>query len=417
MTLLKQRTSRPILIGAEAEEAIHIACQIADVLAATPIPGAQAADVALFLAYLDGVRPDRGYIDRADALLDDAIAHLADEDRVDTGFGLYAGFLGPAWTMEHLAGRCFDVDGDPNESLDEPLLALLRRSPWEFHFDLMTGLTGMGVYALERLDRGSGTAMISAIVARLAELTRADGPGRTILTEPHLLLPEHRSVYPRGHHDLGVAHGIAGVIGLLAACIEARALGADAHALLADLVRWLLAQRGDVPGARFDYYVMDGVGHRGSRTAWCYGNPGIAAALLWAARVTDNAEWERDALELARGSLRRPYAETGVVDVTICHGSAGLAHVYNRLFQATGDPSFAAGARLWLADATHRRRIGEGLAGFGALWTNAQGEPEWRTDPGFLVGAAGVGLAYLAAASDVEPEWDRKLLATIPPRA
>jgi hypothetical protein len=32
-----------------------------------------------------------------------------------------------------------------------------------------------------------------------------------------------------------------------------------------------------------------------------------------------------------------------------------------------------------------------------------------------LIGAAGVGLALLAAVSDVEPAWDRLLLASIPP--
>jgi lantibiotic biosynthesis protein len=34
----------------------------------------------------------------------------------------------------------------------------------------------------------------------------------------------------------------------------------------------------------------------------------------------------------------------------------------------------------------------------------------WTGDPGFLTGAAGIGLALLAAVSPVEPEWDRLLL-------
>jgi hypothetical protein len=37
-------------------------------------------------------------------------------------------------------------------------------------------------------------------------------------------------------------------------------------------------------------------------------------------------------------------------------------------------------------------------------------------DPGFLTGAAGIGLALLAATSPVEPAWDRVLLASVPPR-
>jgi hypothetical protein len=37
-------------------------------------------------------------------------------------------------------------------------------------------------------------------------------------------------------------------------------------------------------------------------------------------------------------------------------------------------------------------------------------------DPGILTGAAGVALALLAAATPIEPSWDRMLLVSIPPR-
>jgi class I lanthipeptide synthase len=39
----------------------------------------------------------------------------------------------------------------------------------------------------------------------------------------------------------------------------------------------------------------------------------------------------------------------------------------------------------------------------------------WRGTPGLLTGAAGVGLALLAAATPVEPSWDRMLLVALPP--
>lgn len=34
--------------------------------------------------------------------------------------------------------------------------------------------------------------------------------------------------------------------------------------------------------------------------------------------------------------------------------------------------------------------------------------------PGFLTGAAGIGLALLGAVSPVEPSWDRLLLCSVP---
>jgi hypothetical protein len=40
----------------------------------------------------------------------------------------------------------------------------------------------------------------------------------------------------------------------------------------------------------------------------------------------------------------------------------------------------------------------------------------WDDDPTFLTGAAGVGLALLAAIEDVEPRWDALLLCDVPIR-
>jgi hypothetical protein len=63
------------------------------------------------------------------------------------------------------------------------------------------------------------------------------------------------------------------------------------------------------------------------------------------------------------------------------------------------------------------RKPGEGCGGY-LVWTS-DGQPntsKWTGDPGFLVGSAGIGLALLAAVSDVEPAWDRVLLTSVPPR-
>jgi hypothetical protein len=404
---------RPLLSGAEAEEALHVARAIGDALIALPPqPSNMASDLALFYAYLDAALPGSGYVDRAEARLDEAIATMADEASGALGFGLYDGPLGVAWVTEHLAARTFEFPSDPNEPLDAPLGALLESSPWQLHFDLISGLVGMGVYALERLDRAAGPAHLASILRRLRELAEPRSPGRTLLTTPETMVEPERRVHPRGYHNLGVAHGVPGVIGLLAACVERGVAGDEDVALLRDCVAWLLAQRIDAPQGRFAYYSIDGLAHGGSRTAWCYGDPGVAAVLLRAARVLREPAWEEAALALALDALSRPRELDGVVDVTLCHGTAGLGHLFNRLHQATGEAAFAAAARARFADGLLMRRADDSIAGFSAWGT---GVGRWMAEPGFLCGAAGVGLAYLAAATDIEPAWDRLLLASIPP--
>ena len=137
-------------------------------------------------------------------------------------------------------------------------------------------------------------------------------------------------------------------------------------------------------------------------------------ALLAAARRAGEAGWEREALAIARAAAERPEETAGVVDAGLCHGAAGVAHLFHRLFQATGDPTLERAAVAWYDRTLALRRSGAGIGGFLAWDPDATGAMGWRPTSGFLSGAAGVGLALLAGLTPVEPEWDRALQAAIP---
>ncbi len=135
-----------------------------------------------------------------------------------------------------------------------------------------------------------------------------------------------------------------------------------------------------------------------------------------AARAVGEASWEREAVDIARAAAGRDVEQSGVVDAGLCHGAAGAAHLFNRLYQATGDPALRAAALTWIEKALAYRQPGEGVGGY-RMWIVGEGEElDWRNDPGFLTGSGGVGLALLAAAAPVEPVWDRLLLTDVAPR-
>jgi hypothetical protein len=76
--------------------------------------------------------------------------------------------------------------------------------------------------------------------------------------------------------------------------------------------------------------------------------------------------------------------------------------------QATADSRLADAAQFWFARALEMRIPGRGIAGFAAREAGG-----WVADPGILTGAAGIGLALLAAITPIEPEWDRILLLSV----
>jgi hypothetical protein len=85
-------------------------------------------------------------------------------------------------------------------------------------------------------------------------------------------------------------------------------------------------------------------------------------------------------------------------------------HIYNRLWQATGEARFAKAARYWFGDGYRRVLAEEALEGL-----KNRNLPDWVMGSGLIMGVSGVGLAVLAAVTRTEPTWDAVMLMNLPP--
>jgi hypothetical protein len=403
---------QPLLRGALGDRARARVQAIVDDLAAGEQSAAgdpSLAEGSAGLALLHGYLAQGSVAVRC---LADATAAVADRPALAS---LYSGLAGVGWAVAHLRGRLPGLDDETDlAEIDEVLLDHLAQSPWTEDYDLIGGLVGFGVYALERLPGAAAVACLEQVIERLAETAEHAPEGVTWWTNPAWLSAETAAKHPHGYYNLGLAHGVPGVIALLGQACAAGVAVARARLLLEGAVSWLLAQEG--PGG-FSYWVEPEGPASPARLAWCYGDPGVAAALLGAARCVGEPTWERAALAIARRAARRPAEEAGVVDAGLCHGAAGLGHLFNRLFQATGEPEFGEAARSWFGRTLGLCRPGRGVGGYEAWQLGDDGALTWVADPGLLTGAAGIALALRAATTAVEPAWDRVLLVAVPPPA
>jgi hypothetical protein len=127
--------------------------------------------------------------------------------------------------------------------------------------------------------------------------------------------------------------------------------------------------------------------NRRAPDAWCYGDPGVAAALLLTARALRDVSLERAALEMAHAAAARSVATNAVSDSWLCHGSAGLAHLFHRIGRDANDATLLEAARHWLARSLE--------------------EPRGKDhEDSLLEGSPGKALA-LASALGADMSWDR----------
>jgi hypothetical protein len=266
-------------------------------------------------------------------------------------------------------------------------------------YDLIFGLTGIGSYLLRREQHHPLLAEVLSYLVALTKPLRIAGravPGWWTETGP---TGRTSPDFPAGHGNLGMAHGIAGPLALLATAMRRGAI-VDGHAeAIGTICAWLDQWRQDGPnGPWWPEWITaaelhDRRVHRVGphRPSWCYGTPGLARAQQLAALATGDAARQHRAEQALARCLADPAQLDRITDDTICHGTAGVFQTAWRAASEAASPAIA-------DQLPHLRGLLPGTLSTANL--------------GLLNGAAGVALALETAATDTAPasEWDACLL-------
>jgi lantibiotic biosynthesis protein len=410
----------PLLDGDRREAALRMVDEIALALAELrPGEGPFSAIVhdapalAVLFAYLSRARCSAQDGARAAQYLELAVEAAAATPLVPSFDG---GLAGVGWAAVQLR-RILGLElGDLCAAIDAALLDHLTEVGWSGTYDLVSGVVGVGASALERLPSPSAHASLDWIIGSLEQAARPCAGGITWWTDSAWLPPEQGARYPRGCHDLSVAHGMPGVAALLARAAAAGIQTRRARSLCEAATGWLEAHDAEYPSG-LPYRIDSDAPTRPppARLAWCGGDLGVAAVRMATARAAGRPDWADSARALARRVAARPHALSDVRDAGLCHGAAGVGHVFNRLYQATGAEALADAARFWFDQVLLLRQPARGIAGFAALVAKA-GSFRWLPVLGLIDGVSGIALALLAAASPQEPYWDGILLLSNPER-
>ena len=279
-------------------------------------------------------------------------------------------------------------------------IASAARPPMS-EFDLVRGLTGLGAYLLHFEPDPCLLLRVLDYLVRLTEPVPADDDAGT--RAPGWWTGDNPGVQAGadgGHANLGMAHGIAGPLALLALAAR-REITVPGHAEAIDRIcAWLDAWR--QPGTAGPWWptwitLADLRDQRTSqpgpgRPSWCYGTPGLARAQQLAAIARRDRARQADAEHALARCVSDPAQTARLSEPGLCHGWAGTAAT---TWHAARD---AAGTGLGTATEPLAR----------ALARSARGShPD-----GLINGSAGAALTLHAIATQTPGPWPGCLLIT-----
>ncbi|MCD4665285.1 MAG: lanthionine synthetase C family protein [Bacteroidales bacterium] len=361
--------------------------------------------IALFFLYYAKYKDDQKYYNIGLELITEIFGNI-NNDYVHNTFA--GGLSGVGWAFSHLVQNDF-IDAEIDEvlgELDEFIYSSMIYNIHNGNYDFLHGALGNWMFFMNRTSEKKYEDYLIKLIDEIEKTSHKDkGGGLKWKSE---LNPETGKI----GYNISLSHGMASIISVLSKVYTLKIDADRVLYLLQGAVRYLLNQKLDKEkyGFNFPHLAKESLEEISrSRLAWCYGDLGIGMSLYLASRRLGNKDWEKEALDvLLHSTQRRSLSENDVVDAGICHGTSGIAHIYNRMFFYTGIDDFKNASYFWIKETLRMAKFEDGFSGY-KMWRSEK-HGGWKAEAGLLEGVAGIGLALISAISDIEPAWDECLL-------
>jgi len=356
----------------------------------------------LFLFYYARYSKSEKYSTIAEAYAERLFNRFLNESRLHT---FCDGFSGILYLFEFLREHNFinmDVS-DSQSAIDNYLIAQMRSNIQQSYYDFMHGALGVGLYFLKK---GTNSECIQEIVDFLYQTAEKESDNQIFKWRSVIDHENNRIGY-----NLSLSHGISSIIIFLSRVAKSGVNDKKVMEMLSGAVKYILSQQRDFNqfGSYFLNYIpidfQEYVPPK-SRMAWCYGDLGIGIAIWQAGKDIDNTVWKAKGVEiLIQSTKRRTFTESLINDAGICHGSAGLAMIYHRMYLETSRREFKDATDFWVKQTLNFSRFNDGLAGYKTALKD-----ELINDNSLLTGISGIGLVLSSFLSEDKQAWDEMFL-------
>lgn len=215
-------------------------------------------------------------------------------------------------------------------------------------YELIQGLAGIGVYGLSHRSDPHLADMTRQILRILVDLTKPiHWEGRSVpgwyVPVDFLSNEGDKKHYPKGNFNLGLSHGITGILALLSIAVL-RGFSVEGQLEAIERVSFWLKERRRMYKDTYFWEPCTSFENEKSnqqnetflgRDAWCYGTPGVSRSLFLAGKALNSETLKQTALDSFRSVFSRSREEQFLPGPTFCHGIAGLLMITSLMARDT----------------------------------------------------------------------------------
>lgn len=249
------------------------------------------------------------------------------------------------------------------------------------NYDPYTGALSAGIYFLNRLNSSEFVIpYLEKLIIGIHKMALKDNNGGYFWTSK--LFNDDR-VY------LGLSHGSAGIILFLCQAYRNNILKDECQAIIRKSVKYTMNHKLDGINE-----FPDIVGQESVQTRLClaYGDLGIAYALLLSSEVLNDLTLKDSAIKVFQRAIQRKTKENTLIgDASLRYGAAGVAAIYNKVYDITQMNDFEKTAQYWYQQIPSYSKSNDNFAGFRSVFNQSS----FSTNFSFMEGISGIGASLM----------------------
>lgn len=323
-------------------------------------------------------------------------------------FSFSSGYAGLGWLMEYFY-RGGVLKTPPNELFAhiDPFLGKWMINEMEKgNYDFLHGASGTALYFITKLPDAKSKFYLQEFAKGLKNISIKESDDSLKWKYPLY------NNFDQGEFNISLSHGVSSIVNILCKLYKNNICEDLCLEMIRGGLKFIKKQK--LPFGKYNsifpsWKLQNLEIQESSRLAWCYGDLGIAVTFWNAAQVLKNKKLENESIEILLHSCKRLDLKSNyVIDAGICHGSAGISHIFKRMYVNTKIPEFNVAANSWIEKTLEFAKYNDGFAGYKTWYPESRGG--LKPVLGLLEGISGIGLALLSNISEEEPVWDECLL-------